>query len=253
MDMCGKSNWNNAWSTHRFNSREKLNWIYKYLPVRIDRFLYTSLRRVASVNTVHPLKYIELGCAPGNMLNIVGRFGLPLELHGADYSQNGLAMAGEFLSKQGINVQYILEDIFEAPTREMYDVVASYGVVEHFNSLESVLAAHSKYLRKNGWLLVTLPNFSNPLLKSYRQRFVPESLETHNLDIMNLGIAKTIEQCGFTNVTGRAIGSMWFPLPCGRSPHMRAVRAGAFTVNQFMKGLSFFGIHGHLGFLAQKK
>jgi hypothetical protein len=64
-----------------------------------------------------------------------------------------------------------------------FDVLASYGFVEHFDNPRSVVALHANLLKGGGRLLVTIPNLggANYLLLKFLH---PEILAIHNLSIM---------------------------------------------------------------------
>jgi hypothetical protein len=83
----------------------------------------------------------------------------------------------------------IKDDVFTHSPNNRYDLVASFGLIEHFTDLHGILRAHIKYMKPGATLLIGLPNFRgiNGLLQKY---FDPENLSIHNLDVMNLALIK---------------------------------------------------------------
>lgn len=82
-------------------------------------------------------------------------------------------------------VTLIEADVFSYKPEITYDLVCSFGFIEHFTDLEEVVANHLKFLRSDGLLLMTIPNFRgvNGLLQKI---FDSEILALHNLATMDL-------------------------------------------------------------------
>ena len=83
------------------------------------------------------------------------------------------------------DVKVIEADIFTYNPENTYDLVCSFGLIEHFTNLEQVLRCHLKFMKPGGLLFVTLPNFCgvNGLLQKI---FDPANLAIHNLAVMDL-------------------------------------------------------------------
>ena len=141
-------------------------------------FLGTPKRRV-----------FEIGCAPGRKLaRFAERYSaIP---YGVEYTQQGVATAQKIIRALGFSEDHIFfSDVFDkgfqARLSNTFDVVMSFGFIEHFNDLEPVIDAHVAFLKKDGFLLVMIPNLRGiytPLLKF----FAPRLLDIHNLSIMSL-------------------------------------------------------------------
>jgi 2-polyprenyl-3-methyl-5-hydroxy-6-metoxy-1,4-benzoquinol methylase len=77
------------------------------------------------------------------------------------------------------------EDMFAHTfSRHSFDLVYSLGVIEHFNDPLPVVEIHTQLLKPGGVALITIPNYSG-LYGWLLQRFAPESLAIHNMDIMS--------------------------------------------------------------------
>ena len=61
----------------------------------------------------------------------------------------------------------------------------SFGFIEHFTDVYSVVELHLKWLKTGGILILGVPNF-NGIYKIIQKILNNEILEKHNLDIMNL-------------------------------------------------------------------
>jgi SAM-dependent methyltransferase len=87
------------------------------------------------------------------------------------------------------DITIIEDDIFSYLPKENYDLVCSFGFIEHFTDLEYVLRTHMKFLRPGGLLLITLPNFLG--VNGFLQKvFDPRNLTIHNLAVMDLALLK---------------------------------------------------------------
>jgi cyclopropane fatty-acyl-phospholipid synthase-like methyltransferase len=102
---------------------------------------------------------IEIGCYPGGYLIYLStQFGL--RVHGVDnFSGVGRGFA-EYLSRHGANVGAVTEgDFFQFKPTVSYDLVCSFGFIEHFYDFRSVLRRHAALVKPGGLLIVTCPNF----------------------------------------------------------------------------------------------
>jgi len=104
---------------------------------------------------------LEIGCAGSPWLPYFSRqFGL--KVTGLDRSVLGCKQAEEVLSRSGIKGQIINADLFSPPGEilEAFDVVISFGVVEHFIETEKPIYACSRFLRPGALMITVIPNLS---------------------------------------------------------------------------------------------
>ena len=106
-----------------------------------------------------PDALVEVGCARSAWLPYFGReFGFGL--HGLDYSELGCEQERTILVESGLAGEITCADLF-APPRALlgaFDVVVSFGVVEHFSDTGAVTAAMAALLRPGGLLITVIPN-----------------------------------------------------------------------------------------------
>jgi SAM-dependent methyltransferase len=137
-------------------------------------------------------RVIELGCAPGRWLVYFNqKFGY--DVYGIDYSKVGYAQTEKMLRLHRIEGKIICSDIFDSSFRSkyegMFDVVYSLGLIDHFDDPSQVLDIHQKLLKKNGLLLITMPNYSDGTL--YRKcvkgtKTEKDLLRVHNTQLMKI-------------------------------------------------------------------
>ena len=104
-------------------------------------------------------KLLELGCGGSVLLPYFARqFGF--QVSGLDYSEHGCELARSLCESQGVSAEIYCADFFHAPgeLQGAFDVVASFGVLEHFTDTERTLATFAGFLRPGGLMITTVPN-----------------------------------------------------------------------------------------------
>lgn len=104
---------------------------------------------------------LEIGCAGSPWLPYFSRqFGL--KVTGLDRSVLGCKQAKEVLSRSGVKGQIVNADLFSPPGEilEAFDIVISFGVVEHFVETEKCLYACSRFLRPGALMITVIPNLA---------------------------------------------------------------------------------------------
>lgn len=118
-------------------------------------FFVEQLRRVASPGT----SLIEVGCGRSQLLPYFAKhFGL--RVSGLDYSAVGCERARQILERERIHGEIFCGDLwtfsgFHAPG---YDVVFSFGLVEHFDDTPAIIDALARFARPGGAVLTLIPN-----------------------------------------------------------------------------------------------
>lgn len=126
---------------------------------------------------------LEIGCFPGRFLTIFGDAGYTL--HGIDLTPR-LNEMPSWLSSYGYKVgDFRREDFLEADhAGRQYDVVSSFGFIEHFADWADVLVKHAQMVRAGGRLIVEVPNFAGDVLRALRMFLDLENYERHNTAAM---------------------------------------------------------------------
>ncbi len=93
----------------------------------------------------------------------------------------------ELLAKNDLrfeDISIIEADLFTYQPVKKYDMVTSFGLIEHFADLKDIIARHIALLNSKGTLFVTLPNFTG--VNGWIQRkYDPENYDKHNISSMN--------------------------------------------------------------------
>lgn len=96
-------------------------------------------------------------------------------------------LINQLLQKNGLNpgdIHVIEADLFEYEPKKFYDMVLSFGLIEHFTDTKAIIETHLRFLRPGGVLFITLPNFKS--VNGWVQRkFDRDNYEKHNIKSMD--------------------------------------------------------------------
>lgn len=136
------------------------------------------------------LQCIEIGAIPGNFL-VYFHKQFKYKITGIDFADNS-HIFHETMKKNGIKeYTFIKDDFLNHKFSTRYDVVASFGFIEHFDNTREILSKHVDLVEPGGYLILTLPNFRF-LQYFYHSYFDKPNLEIHNLDAMRFGYMKRL-------------------------------------------------------------
>lgn len=170
MAIVSKDYWSNFWS--------------KYKPEIVTSVLFEDIfEKYLSYNP--KLRCIEIGCVPGNFLIFLHkRYGY--RIYGMDYCDEFETLI-ENMKINGVRRYKIFKEnfLFWNPALR-FDIVCSFGFIEHFTNYEEVIEKHIHLLKRDGLLIITVPNFRygqailHILFKDFQN-----VVKTHNLTVMN--------------------------------------------------------------------
>ncbi|PRM96154.1 class I SAM-dependent methyltransferase [Aliarcobacter cryaerophilus] len=182
MEITEKSFWEKYWGEIK-------------LPQKVD-FNFKNDRVIAEtiINNVPKAKEgqtaLEVGCAPGKWMILLNEK-LNYNINGFEY----VDVAAE-KTRQNFLMCNIPENRFKVVTADfltqipspIYDVVTSFGFIEHFENYDEIFQKHIEYTKKNGYIVIGFPNFRG--LNYYIQLFIDKVtgskiIENHNIDMMD--------------------------------------------------------------------
>lgn len=109
-------------------------------------------------------KILDVGCGDGYYLYLLSNLGLNLQLTGTDFDKRALSSAKVFLKNKKIKLVYgdlMTKLPFKAGS---FDKVVMSEVTEHLPDDIQGLKEVKRILRKNGILVLTVPNYNFPFL-----------------------------------------------------------------------------------------
>ncbi len=127
----------------------------------------------------------EVGCFPGNFLIYLGRrFGY--RVSGIDATPQVETRMRDYLEGNGVEVGELFRGNFlEFVAPKPYEVVCSFGFVEHFYNFEEIIKLHIKLTKESGTLILSCPNFRG-LQYWLHRAFDSVNLRRHVLEAMDL-------------------------------------------------------------------
>ncbi len=175
---------------------------------------------------------LELGCAPGAMIEQLHILRPDHRYRDIDIAADGLKIARRRLSVQGIDADLQLGDIRNAEVPPA-DLVMSFGLAEHFANPVDALRYHRRFVKPGGHVAVTVPNYAHPVVVWAMRWFSPDTLATHNLSIMSVpALHQAMTDAGFMDVQVGESGGPTLPASRPRpGPVGKAYRLAARAWN----------------------
>jgi 2-polyprenyl-3-methyl-5-hydroxy-6-metoxy-1,4-benzoquinol methylase len=170
----------------RANYTDKENWdkhFKGYNLRKIDSILFDDLFP-EYLNHNPKLTCLEVGCAGGEFLCYLTK-AYAYKPYGVDFSDAIEITKRLFVYNSLPEPTLYQKDFFQWDPVERFDIVCSFGFIEHFEDMEKVIAAHARLLKPGGLLIVTMPNMAR-LQYIFHWLIDRENLAKHNTKIMNL-------------------------------------------------------------------
>ena len=174
-NLTNKGYWDNKWEEKQSQK---------------NKILFQEIfNKYLSINPEY--KCIEIGCVPGRFLVYFNKF-FQYKIYGVDFAN--LKSIKNLFKKEKVKEQKIYKkDFNKFETKTKFDVVCSFGFIEHFDDYEEIFKKHVYLLKKNGTLILALPNFR--FGQYYFHKFFDlKSLKRHNLEIMDLNIIESLSR-----------------------------------------------------------
>jgi cyclopropane fatty-acyl-phospholipid synthase-like methyltransferase len=153
-----KSYWNKLWTDER-TLPEAFTHRGLSISTAYRRGMHEFFTKIFGVTRIAGMRLLEVGCARSQFLPY---FAIEhgLSVAGLDYSPPGCEASRQILERAGITGTIHCADLFAPPPDDVgsSDIVASFGVIEHFTDTAEAIAAKSRLAKPGGYVLTTIPN-----------------------------------------------------------------------------------------------
>ena len=232
---------------------------YQYLALTKDDPMRLWLEKFIKdyPNIGSPKSCLEIGCFPGRHLAILGEAGY--ELNGVDLTPRVLTDVPIWLREHGYSIgEFYQQDFFAFNPEKKYDVVCSFGFIEHFTNYADVLLRHLQFLKEGGYLIVATPNFSGFFQQLLHKMLDDENLKRHWIPAMNPATwATVIENSGNLVLEAGYLGGFEFwGGEQKRSLLQKKILAGVCRAAKYLNSIVPQGhssIAPYCGLIAQKR
>jgi SAM-dependent methyltransferase len=126
----------------------------------------------------------EIGCFPGRFLFEIGKKGY--KLNGCDLTPRIEKDLTEWFKKNKLLVGNFENSNYLNFIKNKYNLVASFGFIEHFENYKEVFLQQTEMVESGGFLLVQFPNFKGVVQKKLHSFFDIDNLNNHVNDSMDL-------------------------------------------------------------------
>ena len=126
-------------------------------------------------------KLLELGAGDSIWLPYFAK-NFRFKVYGIDYSPKGCEMAKVNLELAEVEGEVICADFFQLDEKwnGYFDIIISFGVIEHFEDPSMICGLIKRLLKKNGLVITVVPNTASLLMRF--QKFVDEEVyRTHKI------------------------------------------------------------------------
>lgn len=201
MDRAGQAYWDETWERDRLPpavdpTRPELgNFVTRAFHELFDRTFPADRQG---------RRLLEVGCARSRWLPY---FALHhgFDVSGLDYSPGGCAQARLMLERAGIEGRIEEADMFNPPDDMVgsFDVVVSFGLVEHFTDTTAAHAALARFLRPGGVMVTVVPNMSGSVVGLLQRLLnrpvfdVHELIDRRRLAAANVGAGLDLDWCRY--------------------------------------------------------
>jgi 2-polyprenyl-3-methyl-5-hydroxy-6-metoxy-1,4-benzoquinol methylase len=123
--------------------------------------LKTSISSALAAAGISKGKLIEIGAGGSEWMSLFhSTYGFSVD--GLDYSEVGCQRTREILEASSISGNVFYADMFAAPSDLLgkYDLVVSFGLVEHFEDTSAAIQACASFARPGGLVITTIPNMA---------------------------------------------------------------------------------------------
>ncbi len=137
---------------------------------------------------------LDVGCGTGEFLVEMQRCGWQVD--GVEKDQGAAAHASGILGRE-VHTQELRDCGFP---RESFDVITMWHVLEHLYDPRAAIGQVAHLLRRDGLIVIAMPNISSVDARFYRENWVPLDSPRHLLHFTPATMKRLCDACGLTLV-----------------------------------------------------
>lgn len=198
----------------------------------------------------------EFGCFPGRYMAYFGKKGW--KVNGMDLTPR---IEEDFVS--WLNSQQIISGIikkgdalaYASTTSDQYDLVCSFGFIEHFQNFLELIDLHHRILKPGGFLVISTPNFRGEIQNFLHKNLDSQNLGRHFLPAMQPNLwRRRIKSYGYKIVFSGYFGGFDFWCDEQKRNSIQTISVKAlFKIKTVLKNLPSFATYApYCGIIAQK-
>jgi 2-polyprenyl-3-methyl-5-hydroxy-6-metoxy-1,4-benzoquinol methylase len=140
-------------------------------------------------------RLVEIGCAQSKWLPYFAKIH-GFTVTGLDYTAIGCARASELLRRAGCQGEIVQGDMFNPPEnmKARYDVVLSFGLVEHFPDTAGAIRACAALAKPAGLIMTVIPNMVGII--GMGQRWLDRIIYYKHVPLDGEALRAAHEKCG---------------------------------------------------------
>lgn len=158
---------------------------FEFSPLEDDHVILNKIREIPALQAGgSSLEVYEIGCFPGSYLNFFGQLGYTI--NGSDLAPETQGSMLEWLKKRGAKIATIYQGHFQDFPEKKFDIVCSFGFIEHFENFYVVFEEHVNRTKPGGHIIISWPNFKGPVQRILHKYLDCDNLNNHVLASMSL-------------------------------------------------------------------
>lgn len=188
-DKAGTSYWDKNWSQANFPIP------FDHKNTNLDNYVNIELHKYFQkiLGDKKGFRVLEIGCA-NSIWPIYFHQYFDAKVYGLDYSLVGCKRSRDLLSHYKIPGEIYCADLFSPPNDllQKFDLVVSFGVVEHFENTSGCLKSCAAFLKPGGYLFTLIPNM--PSMIGFIQKYIDREVYNAHVPLTKKAFIRSHEQ-----------------------------------------------------------